>query len=85
MQLLGLGSEHGMAARHGGAHHGHRTVLVRPEAGQGIDDDHLYGLVPVAVRALLDAGGRPDPEDPPTLDPDSTRGYWGRYPVVFGR
>lgn len=51
--------------------------------GRPIDDDHLYGLDPVAIAALLDAGGRPDPSDPPTMDPDSSRGYWGRYPVVF--
>lgn len=51
--------------------------------GRPVDDDHLYGLVPVAIRALLDAGGRPDPADPPSMDPDSSRGYWGRYPVVF--
>lgn len=48
-----------------------------------VDEEHLYGLVPVAIRALLDAGGRPDPHDEPTLDPTSSRGYWGRYPVVF--
>jgi cytochrome P450 len=53
--------------------------------GREIGDDHLYGLVPVAVRAVLDAGGHPDPADPPTLDPASSRGYWGRYPVVFPR
>ena len=47
------------------------------------DGDHLHGLVPFAIRALLDAGGRPDPADPPTMDPDSSRGYWGSYPVVF--
>jgi hypothetical protein len=51
--------------------------------GRPVDDDHLYGLVPVAIRALLDAGGRPDPADPPSMDPESSRGYWGRYPVVF--
>lgn len=51
--------------------------------GREIDDEHLYGLVPVAIRALLDAGGHPDPGDPPVLDPASTRGYWGRYPVAF--
>jgi len=51
--------------------------------GRPIDADHLYGLVPIAIRALLDAGGRPDPTDPPAMDPHSTRGYWGRYPVVF--
>ena len=51
--------------------------------GAPIDEDHLHGLVPVAIRALLDAGGRPDPMVPPTMDPDSSRGYWGSYPVVF--
>lgn len=51
--------------------------------GREVGDDHLVGLVPVAVRAVLDAGGRPDPDDPPTLDPASSRGYWGRYPVAF--
>jgi cytochrome P450 len=51
--------------------------------GREVDDEHLYGLVPVAVRAVLDAGGRPDPADPPAIDPQSARGYWGRYPVVF--
>jgi cytochrome P450 len=51
--------------------------------GKPIDDDHLFGLVPVAIRALLDAGARPDRHDPPTMDPESARGYWGRYPVVF--
>lgn len=53
--------------------------------GHPIDDDHLFGLVPVAIRALLDAGARPDPSEPPTMDPDSSRGYWGSYPVVFPR
>ncbi|MBX3287508.1 MAG: cytochrome P450 [Actinobacteria bacterium] len=51
--------------------------------GHEVDEDHLFGLVPVAVRAVLDAGGRPDPAEPPALDPESSRGYWGRYPVVF--
>ena len=49
----------------------------------GGGEDHLFGLVPVAVRAVLDAGGRPDPSEPPSLDPESARGYWGRYPVTF--
>ncbi len=53
--------------------------------GRAFDQDHLYGLVPVAVRSVLDAGGGPDPDDPPTVDPASSRGYWGRYPVVFAR
>lgn len=45
--------------------------------------DHLYGLVPVAVQAVLAAGARLDLEDPPVLDPTSDRGYWSRYPVRF--
>lgn len=48
-------------------------------------EDHLYGLVPVAVRAVLEAGGCRDPEDQPELDPESERGYWLRYPLVFAR
>ena len=51
--------------------------------GAEVTEDHLYGLVPVAVRAVLDAGATPDPADAPTIDPDNTRGYWGRYPVRF--
>ena len=48
-------------------------------------DDHLYGLVPVAVHAVLAANGRPDPAHPAQLDPNNTRSYWGKYPVVFGQ
>lgn len=47
------------------------------------EESHLYGLVPVAVRAFLEAGGRPDPDHPAQLDPASARGYWASYPVVF--
>lgn len=51
--------------------------------GRASGEDHLHGLVAVATGAVLAAGGRPDPEDPPRLDPDNTRGYWGTYPVEF--
>ena len=54
------------------------------EAALGAGADRLHGLVPVAVRAVLEAGVRPDPDDPPRLDPTSARGYWSRYPVRFG-
>jgi len=46
--------------------------------------EHLYGLVPVAVQALFDRGARPDPDEPPFIDPTNVRQYWGRYPVRFG-
>jgi len=50
---------------------------AQPEPG------HPYGLVPVAVQAVLRAGARPAPDDPAELDPTSDRGYWARYPVRF--
>ena len=52
-------------------------------AGMHSTEDHLYGLVPVALKAILDAGATLDPSNPPLLDPKNTRGYWGTYPVVF--
>jgi cytochrome P450 len=48
-----------------------------------VDDDHLYGLVTIAAHAVLAAGVRPDPDEPPQIDPHSERGYWARYPVEF--
>lgn len=48
------------------------------------DPERLYGLVPVAVQAVLAAGARPDPDDPARLDPTSARGYWATYPVLLG-
>ncbi len=65
---------------------GNRTSAADGLAGLGggrAGPDRLYGLVPVAVRAVLDAGAEPDPENSPVPDPDSARGYWARYPVVF--
>lgn len=53
-------------------------------ARPGFAEDPLHGLVPFAVQAVLLAGGHPDPAEAPTLDPESARGYWGRYPVAFG-
>lgn len=46
-------------------------------------EDHLYGLVPVAVAAVLAHGCELDPAAAPELDPDSIRRYWGTYPVLF--
>lgn len=44
---------------------------------------HLFGTVAVMTHALLDAGGRPDPERPAVLDPGSERRHFSQYPVVF--
>ncbi len=54
------------------------------QAGGTPRPDHLYGTVAVMVHAFLDAGGRPDPDDPPRLDPASVRAHYDRYPVLFG-
>lgn len=54
-----------------------------PPDGGGDRDQHLVGLVTVALRSLLDLGARPDPERPAVVDPDSARGYWSAYPVRF--
>lgn len=47
-------------------------------------DDHLFGLVPAAIEAMMVANARPDPDDPPEMDTTTARPYWGRYPVLLG-
>ncbi len=47
-------------------------------------EEHLHGLVPVAVQWMLNHGARPDPGDPPRMDETTARPYWGHYPVRFG-
>lgn len=54
-------------------------VLPRDAATQ----DHVFGLVPVAVQAMIDRGATPDPDHPPEADANTSRPYWGRYPVLF--
>ncbi len=46
-------------------------------------EDHLFGLVPIAVQTMFDHGCRPDPTSPPEMDASTTRPYFGRYPVIF--
>jgi cytochrome P450 len=47
--------------------------------------NHQYGIVTLLVKALLEAGARPDPNDPPELATYTARPNWGRYPVTFTR
>ncbi len=46
-------------------------------------DQHLLGTVALMTGAMLAAGARPDPNDPPTLDTTTSRAVWGRYPVLL--
>ena len=47
------------------------------------EQEHLFGLVPVAVQTMFDHGCRPDPDNPPEMDDSTTRPYFGTYPVIF--
>lgn len=47
------------------------------------EEDHLFGLVPVAVQTMFLNGCQPDPNNPPEMDDSTTRPYFGKYPVVF--
>jgi len=53
-------------------------------AREGVDPTtHQYGLVTLLISALIRAGARLIPDDPPTADPNTVRQNWGRYPVEF--
>ena len=53
-------------------------------AGQDGEHEPVFGTVTLMVHALLAHGARPDPAEPPTRDPHSSRENFSRYPVVFG-
>ncbi|GAA0828034.1 cytochrome P450 [Streptosporangium amethystogenes subsp. fukuiense] len=47
-------------------------------------EEHLFGLVPGAVRYMFNQGVRRDPADPPRRDAQTQRPYWGTYPALLG-
>lgn len=47
------------------------------------DEQHLLGAVALMAGAMLRAGARPNPDQPPTPDAATTRMVWGSYPVLF--
>ncbi len=74
----GLSMGHGMHACLG------RNLAIGVEPRPGSDPaTHQFGVVPLIVVALLRAGLRPDPEDPPVRDDRVTRITFARYPVLF--
>ena len=44
----------------------------------------LYGAIAGMARQLLCHAATPDPDDPPSLDGESTRRHYGRYPIRLG-
>jgi cytochrome P450 len=50
---------------------------------EDVVEHHLLGAVTLMAGVMLERGAQPDPEDPPSLDPNTTRTMWGRYPVRF--
>ena len=49
------------------------------------EEDHLFGLVPVAVQTLFLNGCRPDLENPPEMDDSTTRPTFGNIPCYLNR
>ncbi|GAA3237216.1 hypothetical protein GCM10017691_36150 [Pseudonocardia petroleophila] len=45
--------------------------------------EQVLGTVTLLLDALLTAGARPDPDDPPRRDPHSARDHFAAYPVLF--
>jgi cytochrome P450 len=60
----------------------HLAVGVDPKPGT-LPEMHQYGVVPLIVKGLLEAGVQRDPDDQPEKDEAVTRITWLRYPVMF--
>ncbi|MQA13866.1 MAG: cytochrome P450 [Pseudonocardiaceae bacterium] len=70
----------------GGTHACIGTELAGGVAPQADGDPHdqVLGTVTLMLQALLDGGGRPDPNRSPTVDSSTRREHFSGYPVVFG-
>ena len=68
---------------------GGRHACIGMELDGGVPADEttgapiLLGTVAMILRGLLARGAQRDPDDPPEQDPNITRVWWGRYPVLF--
>lgn len=60
----------------------HLAIGLDPKPGTP-PESHQYGVVPLIVKGLLEAGVQPDPDDRPEKDEAVTRITWLRYPVIF--
>ena len=48
-------------------------------------DQHQYGTVPLIIHALLQAGGRRDPDHAGVVDTSTIRNNWLKYPLLLGQ
>ena len=55
---------------------------VAPDGGN--HRSPLYGAIAAMASQLLRHAATPDPDDPPSLDGESTRRHFGRYPIRLG-
>lgn len=69
--------------RWGHAFGGGMHACLGTELAGGAPHGDPLGTVTTILAALLDAGARPDPSDPPERDPNSARDHFGRYPVLL--
>ncbi|MFT4824495.1 MAG: cytochrome P450 [Halioglobus sp.] len=46
-------------------------------------ETHHYGIVTNLIQSLFDAGARPDPANPPSMDSNTERKNWASYPVLL--
>lgn len=78
--LWGLSFGHGSHACMG------RTLAAGMPQGRdgGIRDEHLFGLIPIAVQALVRRNIRRQPDRPPQSDSETRRWTrWKSYPVAL--
>ena len=64
----------------------HKCIGMELDGGvppQQDDPVLLFGTVGLVLEGLLERGAQRDLKDPPTLDPNTTRIWWGRYPLIF--
>jgi hypothetical protein len=57
---------------------------IQPEVGPDGVTHVLLGAIAVLAGAVLEAGARPDPDDPAEVDTTTTRTVFAKYPVRYG-
>lgn len=62
-----------------------RILVTGTPIKPGMPEDSIeYGNMHLVIQSLLDAGARPDPDQPPVMDQSNTRRNWLHYPFLLG-